>query len=110
MRVIISKKNLGSPSGIIGGEDASCSLVSNYALCVHFNIKMANCFYRNRKESEKLVHELISTIGSGSEGRTRILPEAQIQSDSIIVESIIVENSILVDNLASTEDFYLIKI
>jgi len=33
-----------------------------------------------------------------------------IQSNSIIVESIIVENSIIVDNLPSTEDFYLIKI
>ena len=34
----------------------------------------------------------------------------QLQSNSIIVESIIVENSIIVDNLPSTEDFYLIKI
>ena len=33
-----------------------------------------------------------------------------VQSNSIIVESIIVENSIIVDNLPSTEDFYLIKI
>ena len=33
-----------------------------------------------------------------------------IQSNSIIVESIIVENSIIVDNLPSTEAFYLIKI
>ena len=33
-----------------------------------------------------------------------------IQSNSIIVESIIVENSIIVDNLPSTEDFYFIKI
>ena len=29
-----------------------------------------------------------------------------VQSNSIIVESIIVENSIIVDNLPSTEDFY----
>ena len=33
-----------------------------------------------------------------------------LQSNSIIVESITVENSIIVDNLSSTEDFYLIKI
>ena len=34
-----------------------------------------------------------------------------LQSNSIIVESIIVENSItIVDNLPSTEDFYLMKI
>ena len=33
-----------------------------------------------------------------------------IQSKSIIVESIIVEKSIIVDNLPSTDDFYLIKI
>ena len=33
-----------------------------------------------------------------------------VQSNSIIVESIIVENSIIVDNLPPTEDFYLIKI
>ena len=33
-----------------------------------------------------------------------------VESNSIIVESIIVENSIIVDNLPSTEDFYLIKI
>ena len=31
-------------------------------------------------------------------------------SDNGIVESIIVENSIIVDNLPSTKDFYLIKI
>ena len=36
--------------------------------------------------------------------------EIKIQSNSIIVESIIVENSIIVDDLPSTEDFYLIKI
>ena len=34
----------------------------------------------------------------------------EAQSNSNIVESIIVENSIIVDNLPSTEDFYLIKI
>ena len=34
----------------------------------------------------------------------------KIQSNSIIVESIIVEKSIIVDNLPSTDDFYLIKI
>ena len=33
-----------------------------------------------------------------------------IQSTSIIVESVIVEKSIIVDNLPSTNDFYLIKI
>ena len=33
-----------------------------------------------------------------------------VQSNSIKVESIIVENSIIVDNLPSTEAFYLIKI
>ena len=38
------------------------------------------------------------------------LSHNRIQSNSIIVESIIVENSIIVDNLPSTEDFYLIKI
>ena len=36
--------------------------------------------------------------------------DIDIQSNSIIVESIIVENSIIVDNLPSTEAFYLIKI
>ena len=36
--------------------------------------------------------------------------QEKVQSNSIIVESIIVENSIIVDNLPSTEDFYLIKI
>ena len=34
----------------------------------------------------------------------------QIQSNSIIVDSIIVENSKIVDDLAATKDFYLIKI
>ena len=33
-----------------------------------------------------------------------------IQSNSIIVDSIIVENSKIVDDLAATKDFYLIKI
>ena len=33
-----------------------------------------------------------------------------IQSNSIIVDSIIVENSKIVDDLAETKDFYLIKI
>ena len=33
-----------------------------------------------------------------------------IQSNSAIVESIIVENLVIVDNLPWTEDFYLIKI
>ena len=32
------------------------------------------------------------------------------QSNSIIVDSIIVENSKIVDDLAATKDFYLIKI
>ena len=34
----------------------------------------------------------------------------EIQSNSIIVDSIIVENSKIVDDLAATKDFYLIKI
>ena len=34
----------------------------------------------------------------------------KIQSNSIIVDSIIVENSKIVDDLAATKDFYLIKI
>ena len=38
------------------------------------------------------------------------LNNIQIQSKSIIVESIIVENSIIVDDLPATEDFYSIKI
>jgi len=33
-----------------------------------------------------------------------------VQSNSIIVDSIIVENSKIVDDLAATKDFYLIKI
>ena len=35
---------------------------------------------------------------------------AKVQSNSIIVDSIIVENSKIVDNLAATKDLYLIKI
>ena len=34
----------------------------------------------------------------------------KVQSNSIIVDSIIVENSKIVDDLAATKDFYLIKI
>ena len=34
----------------------------------------------------------------------------KVQSNSLIVESIIVEKSIIVDNLLSTDDLYLIKI
>ena len=38
------------------------------------------------------------------------MSKAKVQSNSIIVESIIVENSIIVDDLPATEDFYSIKI
>ena len=38
------------------------------------------------------------------------MKEIKVQSNSIIVESIIVKNSIIVDSLPATEDFYLIKI
>ena len=40
----------------------------------------------------------------------RTLCYAGTKSNSIIVDSIIVENSKIVDDLAATKDFYLIKI
>ena len=62
----------------------------------------------NLGASIKLVYEEMKRISAKSSEAGMATNE--LQSNSIIVDSIIVENSKIVDDLAATKDFYLIKI
>ena len=62
----------------------------------------------NLGASIKLVYEEMKRISAKSSEAGMATNE--LQSNSIIVDSIIVENSKIVDNLPATKDFYSIKI
>ena len=67
--------------------------------------------YQERSATFKLIAaELVYHTARNFLGEIQPVPAKLLQSNSIIVDSIIVENSKIVDDLAATEDFYLIKI